>query len=89
MVNVKCTGGGRPTHTRGTPKQTGARVRAHVVSKQVLIVPATNFLNVTCQDSKIHCSVDMDLSEGPRAKTASHCLVPLKLMFTSFIELDQ
>ena len=46
-----CRDGGRPAHTRGTPEQTRARARAHVVSKQVLIVLATNFLNVTCQDA--------------------------------------
>ena len=30
-------------HTRGIPKQTGAKARAHVVSKQVLIVLANLF----------------------------------------------
>ena len=86
MVEVNCRGGGRPTHTRGTPEQTGARARAHVVSKQALIVLATNFLNVTCQDtSRLHSSVDRDLSEGLRANTASHCHAPLKLIFSRFI----
>ena len=47
---------------------------AHVVSKQVLIVLATNGFNATCQDARrIHSSVDMNLPEGPRASTASHC----------------
>ena len=42
--------------------------RAHVVSKQVLIVLATNFFNVTCQDvSRIHSSVDRNFPEGLRA----------------------
>ena len=55
MVEVNCRDGGRPTHTRSTPEQTGARARSHVVSKQVLIVLATNLLNGTCQDaSRIH-----------------------------------
>ena len=63
-----------PAHTRSTPQQTRARARAHVVSKQVLIVLATNVFNVTCQDASIiHSSVDRDLSEGLRANTASHC----------------
>ena len=48
MVEVNCRDGGRPTYTRSTPEQTGARARAHVVSKQVLIVLATHVLNVTC-----------------------------------------
>ena len=74
MVKVNCRDGGRPTHTRSTPKQMGVRARAHVVSKQVLIVLATTFLNVICQDaSRIHSSVDRDFPEGLRAKTASHC----------------
>ena len=64
MLEVICRDGGRPTHTRSTPEQTGARARAHVVSKQVLIVLATNFL----QDaSRIYSSVDRDLPEGLRA----------------------
>ena len=42
MVEDNCRDGGRPTHIRGTPEQTGARARAHVVSKQILIVLATN-----------------------------------------------
>ena len=36
-----------------------------------------------------HSSVDRDLPEGLSAKTASHRLAPLKLMFNSFVELDQ
>ena len=64
------------------PEQTGARARAHVVSKQVLIILATTFLNVTWQNAnRIHSLVDRDLPEGLRAKTASHCLGPLKLGF--------
>ena len=59
IVKVNCRDRSRPTHTRGTPKQTRARARAQVVSKQVLIVLATNFLNLTCQDaSRIHTSVN-------------------------------
>ena len=74
MVEVNCRDGGRITHTRSTPEQTRARARAHVVSKQVLIALATNFVNVTCQDaSRIHSSVDRNLPEGLRANTASHC----------------
>ena len=38
MVEVVCRDGGRLTHIRGTPEQTGAPARAHMVSKQVLIV---------------------------------------------------
>ena len=73
MVEVNCRDGGRPTHTRSTPEQTGARARAHVVSKQALIVLATNVFNVTCQDaSRIHSTVDNNLVEGLRSKTASH-----------------
>ena len=88
MLEVGCRDGGRPVHTRSTPEHTGARARAHVVSKQVLIILATNFLNVTCQDaSRIHSSVDRDLPEDLRAKTASHCLALLKLIFSSFIVL--
>ena len=88
MVEVNCRDGGRPTHTRGTPEQTGASARAHVVSKQLLIVLATKFLNVTCQGaSRTHSSVDRDLPEGPRANTASHCLAPLKLIFSRFTAL--
>ena len=88
MVEVNCGDGGRPTHTRIIPEQTGARARAHVVSKQVLIVLAPNFRNVTCQDaSRIHSSVDRDLPEGPRAKTASHCHGSLKLIFSIVIAL--
>ena len=86
MVEANCRDGGRPSHTRGTLEQTGARARAHVVSKQVLIVLATNFLKGTCQNtSRIHSSVDKDLSEALRAETASHCQVLLKLIFSSFI----
>ena len=86
MVEVNCRDGGRPTHTRGTPKQTEARARAHVVSKQVFIVLATNFLNGTCQDRRrIHSSVDRDLPEGLRADTASLCHAPLKLIFSRFM----
>ena len=74
-------------YTRGTLQQTGARANACVVSNQVLIVLATNFLNGTCQDgSRIHSSVDMDLPEGIRAKTLSHC-VAHKLVFSSFTAL--
>ena len=65
MVEVNCRDGGRPAHTRSTPEQTGARARAHVVSKQVLIVLATNFFIVTRQDaSRIHSSVGRNLPEG-------------------------
>ena len=47
---------------------------------------ATYFLNVTCQDaSRIYSSVDMDLPEGVRANTSSHCNAPLKLIFGRFI----
>ena len=47
----------------------GARARAHVVSKQVLIGLATNFLNGTCQDaSRICSSMDSDLPEGLRGQ---------------------
>ena len=74
MVGVTCRDGGRSTHTRSTPEQTGARARAHVVNKQVLIVLATNFVNVTCQDSsRIDSPVDRNLPEGLRANKASHC----------------
>ena len=74
MVKVNCRDGGRPTHARGTPEQTGARARAQVVSKQVLILLATKNFNVTRQDaSRIHSSADRDLSEGLRANTAPHC----------------
>ena len=74
IVEVDCRHGGRPTHTRSTPVQTGARARAHVVSKPVPIVLATNVFNVTCNDaSRTHSSVDRDLPEGLRANTASHC----------------
>ena len=46
--------------------------------------------NGTCQDvSRIHTSVDRDFPEGLRAKTASHCLAPLTLTFSSFIALAQ
>ena len=38
MVEVSYRDGGRPAHARSTPEQTGARARAHVVSKQVLNV---------------------------------------------------
>ena len=70
MVEVSCRDGGRPTHTSGTPEQTGAWARAHVVSKQVFIVLATN--DLTFQDaSRIHSSVDGNLPQGLRAKTAS------------------
>ena len=75
-------------HTRSTLEQTGATARAHVVSKQVPIVLATNFLNDTCQDaSRILSLVDRDLPEGLMANTASHCLdhEPLKLSFGHFI----
>ena len=90
MVEVNCRDGGRPTHTRNAPEQTGARARAHVVSKQVLILLGTNFHNGTCQDaSRIHSSVGRDLAEDLRAKTVSHCKAPLKLIFSTFIELDQ
>ena len=71
MVEVDCRDGGRATHTRSTPERTGARTTAHVVSKQLLIVLAKHFLNVTCQDaSRIHSSVDRNLPEGLRDKTA-------------------
>ena len=78
-MEVDCRNAGRPTHTRGTPEQMGARARAKNVSKQVLVVLATNFLNATHQDAnRIRGLVDNDLREGLRAKTASHCLAPLK-----------
>ena len=52
------------------------------VSKQGVIVLATNVLNVICPDaSRIHSSVDRDLPQGVRANTVSHCHAPLKLMF--------
>ena len=86
MVEVNCRDGGRPAHIRSTLEQMGARARAPVVSKQVLIVLSTNVFNVTCQDaSSIHNSVDRDLPEGLRANTASHCQVPLELIFSRFI----
>ena len=75
---------------RGTPKQTGARARAHVVLKPVLIVSywLYNFLNVTCQNaSRSHSAVDRYLPEGLRAKRATHCLAPLKLTRSSFMAL--
>ena len=85
MMEVNYRDGGRPTHTRSTPKQTGAIARAHVVSKQILIALATNFFNVACRDaSRIHSSVDNNLPEGLRAKTASPCHVPVKLIDSSF-----
>ena len=65
MVEVNCRDGGRPAHTRYTPEQTGTRARAHVVSKQVLIVLATNLFNATCQDaSRIHSSVARESWRG-------------------------
>ena len=68
------------------PKQTGARARAHMVSKQALIILTTDFLNVTCQDaSRILRSVDRDLLEGLRANTVSHCFAPLKLFLNRFL----
>ena len=74
MVVVNSRDGGRLMHTRGTPEQTGARARAHVVSKQVLIVLATDFLNGTCKDaSRIHSSVDRKFPEDLRAETAAYC----------------
>ena len=74
MVEVDCRDGGRPTHVSGAPEQTGARAGAHVVSKQVLTVLATNFLNVTRQDrNRTHGSVDRDLPAGLRANSASRC----------------
>ena len=73
MVEVNCRDGSCPPHTRSTQEQTRARARAHVVSKQVIVL-AAKFYNVTCQDaSRIHSSVDRDLSEGLRANTSSHC----------------
>ena len=85
MVEVKCRDGCISKHTRGTPKQMGSRAGAHVVSKQVLIILATNSLNVTCQDaSRIHSSIDEDLPEG----TASHCQALLKLSLSRFIAPD-
>jgi len=61
--------------TPGAPQsRREARARAHMVSKQIRIVLATNFLNVTRQDAdSIHRSVDRDFLEGPWANTASHC----------------
>ena len=59
-----------------------------MVSEQVLIVLATKKFSVTCQDaSRIHSSVDRDLPEDLRAKTASHYLVPLKLILSCFMVL--
>ena len=77
--------GRRPTHTRGTPEQSGARAGVHVVYKQIPIALACNLLDGTCQDaSRIHGSVNRDLPEGLRAETASSWL---DLPFTSVIEL--
>ena len=65
---------GRPTHTKVTPEQTGARARALVVS----VVLTTKVLTITCQDaSSIHSSVDRYLLEGLRAKADSHCFATL------------
>ena len=88
MAEVNCRDGGRPPHTRGTPEQTEAKAGAHVVSKQVLDALATNSLNGTYEDaSRIHSSVDRDLPEGLRAKTAAYCYALLnKVFFSSFIE---
>ena len=70
-MEVNCRDGGRPAHTGSTPEQTGARARAHMVSKQVFM--ATNVFNATSQDaSRIHSSVDRNLPEDLRANTASH-----------------
>ena len=88
MVQVDCRDGDRPTHARGTPEQTGARARAYMVSEQVFSMLGADCLNGTCQDaSRIHSSVDTDLPEGLRAKTASPCLAPFKLNFGSFLAL--
>ena len=68
MVEDNCRDGGRPTHARGTPEQTGVRARAHMVNKQLLIVLATEFLNVVRWDASIiHSAVDRELPQGLRA----------------------
>ena len=75
--------GGRPTHTRGTPEQTGARSGAHMFSKQVVL--ATNDLDVTCKDaSRIHGSVP----PGLMARSATYCspCAPRAHQLVHFIE---
>ena len=60
------------------PQSTREQGLEHKWSAKVLVALATNFLNVTRQDaSRIHSSVDKDLSEGLRVKTASHCWATL------------
>ena len=45
--------------------------------QRVLIVLATNDLDVTYEDaSRIHSSVDWDLPTGLMAHTATYCYVP-------------
>ena len=74
MVEVTRGDGGGPTHTRVTPEQTRARAGAHMVSKHVFIILATNDLNVKRKDaSSIHSSVDWDLPTGLKAHTATYC----------------
>ena len=61
---------------QGHPRADGSKV----VSKQILIVLAANFLDVTCLDARrIHSSVDMDLPEGLRANTVSYCQASLNV----------
>ena len=75
MADVNRRDGGRPTRTRSTPEQTGARAGAFAVRKQIFIVLATNSLDGTCEDvSRYHSSLDWDLPEGLRTDTASYCL---------------
>ena len=58
-----------------------------MVSKNVLIVLATNSLDGTCEDaSRFYSSVDWDLPKGLRAETDAYCLALLKLMFGIFLE---
>ena len=62
--------------------------REQGLEKQVVIVLATHFLNVTCQDaSRTLSSVDRDLPEGLSAKTASHCLVLVNVVLSFIIAL--
>ena len=74
------------THTRSTPEQTGATARAHVVSKQVLIILVTFCFNVKHQDaSRIHSSVDRTCQKVPGPKQPHVAF--LKLILSSFILL--
>ena len=88
MAEVNRGDGGRPTHTRGAPEQTGARAGAHIVSKQVFIILATNDLDATCKDASIiHSSVDWDLPTGLMAHTATYCYcAPGAHQIVDFIE---